>query len=156
VAAKGRKWKEIGLPIRRTGEQCRDRWRKIGLGSARVTGERRAAWLVGRGCCWLLFGCRHAISASISSSSHPALFSRDTTASTNPPNPGAWSVEERTRLEALVTDYLNLSGGAAGRPKIKTGDRSDGRQVRLGVGWGLECVGSGVCVFLSLSPNHMV
>jgi hypothetical protein len=39
VGAKGKRWKEIGAAIGRSGEQCRDRWRKIGLGDARVTGE---------------------------------------------------------------------------------------------------------------------
>ncbi|KAI8476144.1 MAG: hypothetical protein J3K34DRAFT_516817 [Monoraphidium minutum] len=98
VGSKGPRWKEIGGAIGRSGEQCRDRWRKIGLGDARVTGP--------------------------------------------------WGEEERQRLEELVMEYILLSGGGGGgaaaaaggaapRPTIKTGGRTDGRQVLDNVDWDL-------------------
>lgn len=36
----GRKWKLIGQELGRLPEQCRDRWRHIGINQQRTTGER--------------------------------------------------------------------------------------------------------------------
>lgn len=88
--------------VGRTGEQCRDRWRKIGLGDARRVGEWRHC--IFQCCCcvqryYKLLPCEDKL---------PATFLERCIEAGALPFAGTWSDDERQRLKVLVQDYLLL------------------------------------------------